>query len=70
MARPRERVPGGTLTRPQHGNCSAIAGTWGNGPVHHLPGKRRAVRPRGRGFAPRLRDALIDVPDFVHYPVS
>jgi hypothetical protein len=28
--------PGGTLTRPRHGNCSAIAGTWGNGPVHHL----------------------------------
>jgi len=42
--------PGGTLTRPRHGNCSAIAGTWGNGPVHHLPGKRRAVRPAVAGL--------------------
>src|SRR5712692_11777022 len=42
--------PGGTLTRPRHGNCSTIAGTWGNGPVHHLPGKRRAVRPAVAGL--------------------
>jgi hypothetical protein len=42
--------PGGTLTRPRHGNCSAIAGTWGNGPVHHLPGKRRAARPAVAGL--------------------
>src|SRR5258707_10436706 len=30
--------------------CSAIAGTWGNGPAHHLPGKRRAVRPAVAGL--------------------
>src|SRR5216684_4115455 len=35
---------------PDMGNCSAIAGTWGNGPVHHLPGKRRAVRPAVAGL--------------------
>ena len=29
--------PGGTLTRPRHGNCNAVAGTWGNGLVHHPP---------------------------------
>jgi hypothetical protein len=27
-----------------------MAGTWGNGPVHHLPGMRRAVRPAVAGL--------------------
>ncbi len=37
--------------------CSAIAGTWGNGPVHHLPGKRRAVRPAVAGFLQQVADS-------------
>jgi hypothetical protein len=49
MARLVEAVATGwPLTRPRHGNCSAIAGTWGNGPVHHFPVSAGPFVPRSR----------------------
>jgi hypothetical protein len=49
MARLVEAVATGwPLTRSRHGNCGAIAGTWGNGPVHHFPVSAGPFVPRSR----------------------